>query len=81
MPWTVQHIHFDMAKTHAIALLQPAIRRKSTYPGKAEHFALLRHAVNPELIFTLRAFNRQGKPIGEFGNGTGMVDMLSLIHI
>ena len=59
MPGAVQNVHFDLAELHAIALLQPAIRREGTHVREAEHPALLRHAVDPELILTLRPFDRQ----------------------
>lgn len=59
MARTMQDLHLDMAKLYAVAMLKPAIRRKGLYVGKPEHSALLRHAINPEFILTLRPLNSQ----------------------
>jgi hypothetical protein len=71
----VQDIHLDVSETNTVTLFQPAIGRKGAHIGEAEHLALLWHAVDPELIFTLRAFDRQGQPLGQFSDSAGVIDM------
>lgn len=71
----MDYTHFDISEMHRVTLLQPAIRRERTHVWETEHFALLGHAVDPELIIALRPFNRQRKTFGKFGHCTGMIDM------
>ncbi|EXI77373.1 MAG: hypothetical protein AW12_03113 [Candidatus Accumulibacter sp. BA-94] len=60
MPRAMKDVHLDLAEMHRIAVLEPAIRGESAHFREAEHPALRRHAVDPELIFALRPFDRQG---------------------
>jgi len=75
MARTMQDVHFDLAERYLVALDEPAVRSEGTHVGKAEHPALHRHAVNPELVFALRSFDRQGQTIRQISDGAGVVDV------
>ena len=75
VPGAMQYVKHDLAKRHLIAILQPARRRKTAHIRKAKHFALLRHAIDPELVFRMRSFDRHPGLLGQGRNSAGMIDM------
>ena len=79
MAWRVAgamaHGKRAIADRDGIAILQPARGRKGLGPGKAKHLALLRQAVNPELVAGVRANDGQLQPLGQLAGAAGVVDM------
>ncbi len=75
MAWAVAHLEYDLAKLDAIAILQPAIRRKRLHVWESEHSALFGQGVDPELIVAVRSLNRNPQQLLEFRNGTCMVNV------
>ena len=71
----MQYVKHDLTKRHLIAILQPARRRKTAHIRKAKHFALLRHAIDPELVFRMRSFDRHPGLLGQGRNPAGMINM------
>ncbi len=75
MAGTMQHLEFDLAESHAIPVLQPAIRLEVPDVRKTEHLALLFHALDPERILALRPFDRHLAALQQCRDTTGMIDM------
>jgi len=75
MPRAMQDIKLDLTEGHLVTILEPTVRRKALHRRKAEHLALLRHAVDPEAVLLMRTFDRHTRLLGQGGDGTGMVDM------
>ena len=75
MPRAMQNSQFDLAETHAVAVLQPARRDEGGACGKAEHATLLRHALNPERIVGMRSLDRYSRLLGQGGGPAGMIDV------
>jgi hypothetical protein len=60
---------------HRVAIGQPARGREGVGMRKAEHLALLRQAVDPELVARVRADDGQVQLIGQLGGAAGVVDV------
>ena len=76
MPWTVQYIQYNVANADLIALFQPACWREGP-PAlrEPEHLRLPGHPVNPELVVTLRPFDRQIQPLCQIRDTARVVDV------
>jgi len=71
----MQDIELDLAEADLVATLQPARRRKALHIRKAEHLALLRHAVDPETVVDVRPFDRHAGTLDQRSDGAGVVDV------
>ena len=75
MPRAVQHIQLDLAEADLVAPVEPARRLEAVHIGKTEHLALLRHTLDPETVFLVRAFDRHARPLHQRRHATGVIDM------
>ncbi len=71
----VAHLQRLIADLHAVAVVQPARGREGLRGRKAEHRALLRQAVDPELVARVRADDGQGQALGQLARAARMVDV------
>ena len=71
----VAHIQRLVAHLHRVAVVQPACRREVLRGRKAEHRALLRQPVNPELIARVRPHDGRLQALGQLARAARMVDM------
>ena len=73
----VQHTQGFFAHLHAVAIGQPALRRTGFHAADAEHLRLLHHAVEPEGVFFVRAFNGNvaAQLPDEVGGTAGVIQM------
>jgi thiol-disulfide isomerase/thioredoxin len=71
----MQHIEMHATDLNAVAFFQPLIGCERLYRRKTEQFGLLWQAVEPELLFALRADNRDAERFPQFGCCSDMVDM------
>jgi hypothetical protein len=63
------------ADGHGVAVGQPARRREGLGRRKAEHAALLRQAVDPELVARMRPDDGQRQAAREFAGAARVVDV------
>jgi hypothetical protein len=75
MAGTVDHVEALVSDQNLISRLQPAIRREGAHRRESEHLALLRHPVDPELIVSMRPFDRQAKTFRQVGNPPYVIDV------
>ncbi|MCY1374528.1 hypothetical protein D9M69_618770 [compost metagenome] len=71
----VAHVERAVADLHGVAIGEPARGREGASGREAEHLALLRQAVDPELVAGVRADDGQRQAPGQFGRATGVVDV------
>jgi len=71
----VAHLQLAAADAHRVAVVQPACRREGLGVGEAEHAALLRQRVDPELVGLVRAFDGQAERARQRAGGAGVVDV------
>jgi len=71
----VANVQRAVPDLHRIAVGQPP--RGGEMPGgrKSEHLALLRQAVDPELVARVRADDGQAQALGQLGGAAGVVNM------
>ena len=67
------HLQRLVADLHGIAIVQPARRREMLRGRKTKHRALLRQAINPELVPRVRADDGQLQPLGQLARAARMV--------
>ncbi len=75
MTGTMPHLQSALAQRHGVVIGQPARRREAHRLSEAEHFALGRQAVDPELIGLMRADDGQMKLRRQFTGASGMIDV------
>jgi len=73
--WAVPHLQRALAQGHRVVVGQPARRREGHRLGKAEHLALCRQAVDPELICLLWADDGQMELRRQLTGTAGMIDV------
>jgi len=71
----VAHGQFTLPYPHRVSILQPPRGLECLRGRKAKHLALLRQAVNPELVARVRTDDGQLQPLGQLACATGMVNM------
>src|SRR5689334_4620471 len=72
---TMPHFELDLTHLHAIAALQPAVRREYSERRETVTAARLRQLIDPELICDVRAFNRQLESLDQRSSSAAMVEM------
>lgn len=71
----VTHPQFAAAYFHGVAVGQPAVGRERFGRCEAEHEALLRQRVDPELVGAVRPDDRQVLFAGQHAGAAGVVDV------
>ena len=71
----VQHFQGFIAHRYRVSVFQPAIGREHLRCWKAEHLRLHGQALNPEMIFFVRSFNRQPGGFGQLRCTAGVVNV------
>ena len=75
MAGAMQDLELDIAETHLVACVQPAVRFEALRARHTEHLALLRHALDPESVFLLRPLDQHAGARRQRGHAAGMVDV------
>jgi len=75
VPWAVAHGQRLIANLYLVAIRQPARGREMLRRRKAEHRALLRQPVNPELVARVRPHDGQPQTRGQLARAPRMVDV------
>ena len=71
----VAHIQAFIADLHLVAIVQPARGREMLRGRKSKHRALLRQAVDPELVAGVRADDGQREPLCQLACAARVVDV------
>ena len=75
MTRAVAHLEHMRPYLHSVAVLQPARGREAFSHRKTEHAALLRQAVDPELVTWVRSDDGQAQPARKLPGAACMVDV------
>ena len=75
MTWAVAHGQRLVADLHRVAVVQPARGREVLRGRKAKHRALLRQAIDPELIARMWPDDGQLQSLGQLARAAGVVDV------
>jgi hypothetical protein len=68
-------VSVSLAEPHGVAVGQPARGREGLGAREAEHDALLRQPVDPELVARVRPDHRQRQLARHLSGGAGVVDV------
>ena len=75
VPGAVAHGQCLVANLHLVAIRQPARGREVLRGRKAEHRALLRQPVDPELVARVGADDGQRQALGQFARAARVIDV------
>ena len=75
VPRAVQHLQRVLAEGDGVAILEPLRRREGLGLRKAEHLALLRQGIDPELIPRVRADDGHAMRARQRAGGAGVIDV------